>query len=73
MRKLLRQALELVAEKSSGKDLVSAPIFLLDKWGHKLNFPKRVQHPICDVFDEWVGLYDDSDIPDDYYERDCSD
>ena len=71
--KLLKRALEFVAEKSSGKNLVSAPIFLLDKWGHKFRFPKRVQHQICDVFDEWVGLYDDSDIPDDDHERDCCD
>jgi hypothetical protein len=32
-----------------------------------------VQHEICNQFDEWVGLYDDSDIPDDYHERDCCD
>jgi hypothetical protein len=73
MRKLLRQAVEFIAARSNGKNLVSAPIFLLDKWGHKLRFPKRVQHEICDVFDEWVGLYDDNDIPDDYVEQDCSD
>jgi hypothetical protein len=45
---------------------------LLDKWGHKLKAPRWLQNQICDEFDRWVGLYDDSDIDDDVYaEEDC--
>jgi hypothetical protein len=72
--KLLRQALKVIADKSSGKHFNRAPMYLLDVWGHKLPIPKWIEHEICDVFDEWVGAYADSDTPDDdYSEQDCSD
>ncbi len=70
---LLKRALKFVSDKSSGKHFNRAPMYLLDKWGHKLKLNNWVQHEICNQFDEWVGLYDDSDIPDDYHERDCCD
>ena len=48
------------------------PMALLDKWGHKLKAPRWLQNQICDEFDRWVGLYDDSDVDDDVYaEEDC--
>jgi hypothetical protein len=75
LRKLQRRALEFVADKSNGKRFDRAPMQILDKWGHKLRFPKFIQHDICNAFDHWVGVDDDSDIPDDIdcAEQDCGD
>jgi hypothetical protein len=72
----LKRALSAVsALPTRGKHFNLQPMYLLDKWGHKLKMPQRYQSLICDEFDKWVGLYDDSDIDDVFAEEaeeDCS-
>lgn len=74
---MLRRVLKKVADVSNGKRFNRAPIALLDKWGHKLHLNNWIQHEICDVFDEWVGLYDEWDLeaeaPEPNIEQDCCD
>lgn len=75
--RLLRRVLNAVSALPSGWFRWNHhPIALLDQWTHKMRAPRWIQGEICDVFDHWVGIDDDNDIPDDDYglsERDCCD
>jgi hypothetical protein len=34
---------------------------MLDSWGHKAHLPPGMQHPFCDAWDWYLGVFDDDE------------